>query len=227
MNSVLKETLLTMKDYSQKKIANRLRILYLFWVLIGMFSIMYIPSVFLESGNIEKTSANISSNELLFRIGIVGRLIVQLLFIIISLLLYKLFEKTDKGLAVLMVVFALVSVPITMYNEVNQIEILSLLGQGDLIQSSLDTYNNAMSISMIFWGLWLFPLGKLAYKSGFFPKIIMYFLYVGGIGYILASFADLLFKDTGELLFYFELLTFGELIFIIWFLIAGIRQKED
>ncbi|MDC8004145.1 DUF4386 domain-containing protein [Aureisphaera galaxeae] len=216
-----------MKDYNQNQIANRLRILYLLWVLIGMFSIMYIPSVIIESGNTEKTAANIFSNEWLFRIGIVGRLIVQLLFIVIPLLLYKLFDKTDKGLATLMVVFALVSVPISMYNEVNQIGILSLSGQEHLIKHSLNTYNNGMSISMIFWGLWLFPLGKLAYTSGLFPKVVMYFLYIGGLGYLLASFGDLLFASTGDFLFYSELLTFGELLFIIWFLFAGIKQKEN
>jgi hypothetical protein len=50
-----------------------------------------------------------------------------------------------------------------------------ILNEPEEMVHYLKSYYEGMSIAMIFCGLWLFPLGFLVYKSGWFPKIIGFF----------------------------------------------------
>lgn len=212
-----------MKEMNRLSTITTLRILYPFWVLIGIFSIIYVPSTLIESGDAIATTQHISNNTILFRFGIAGSLITQLLFVIIPLLLYRLLEAVNKNAAILMVVLALISVPITMFNEANKLMITHLLDEPDRVRDTLDMYHEGMTISMIFWGLWLLPLGWLVYKSTLFPKMIAVFLFVGGFGYLLGSFMEILFPEFKYLATMLEYMTFGELIFIIWLVFMGVE----
>ena len=216
-----------MKDNYKQTISNKLRILYPVWVLVGMLSLMYIPSTLIESGNAQTTIANITANELLFRVGIVGRILVLLLYILIPLLLYRLLEDTNKNQAALMVVSALISVPVSLYNETNQLAVLEFLHDPQLAMTYLDAYFRGLTIAMIFWGLWLFPLGYLVYKSSYFPQFIGVCLYIGGFGYLLGAFLEILFPEASpSLSAVFEIMTIGEMIFILWFIIKGIKKTD-
>ncbi len=42
----------------------------------------------------------------------------------------------------------------------------------------LNLHGQGLDVEAIFWGLWLFPLGLLAYRSGFIPRNSGYFLVV-------------------------------------------------
>jgi hypothetical protein len=75
-----------MNELNQQKTVTLLRVLYPVWMIAGMFSIMYVQSSLIDYNNAGATAESISGNELLFRVGIVGRLVTQLLYIIIPLL---------------------------------------------------------------------------------------------------------------------------------------------
>jgi len=95
-------------DLSQRKAVTILRILYPIWFVFGLFSIMYVPTTLIVPGDAAATANNIIANELLFRMGIAGSLIVQIIQILVVLVLYKLLKPVSKNHASLMVVFALV-----------------------------------------------------------------------------------------------------------------------
>ncbi len=215
-----------MEKLSQQKTVKILRILYPIWMVFGMFSILYVPSALIVSGDAATTASNIISNEFLFRAGIVGSLITQLIFIFVALLLYKLFEPVNKNHSLLMVVLALVSVPIAMLNTLNSVAALLLLNNTEQMMFFLDLNAQGIIIASIFWGLWLFPLGYLIYKSGYFPKIIGISVIIGGIGYTLGSFTHFLLPNLEALLSIFEIMTFGEVIFIGWLLIKGAKLPK-
>ena len=44
--------------------------------------------------------------------------------------------------------------------------------------------DNLMQVSVIFWGLWLVPLGYLVYRSGFMPKTLGVLLVFGAPWYV-------------------------------------------
>lgn len=203
-----------------------LRILYPLWVLSGIFSIMYIPSLLIDRGDMDQTIANINAQEGLFRLGIVGRVITQLFYIIIPLLLFELFAGINKRQAVLMLVFSLLSIPMALYNETNHLAILSALDQPEIVLEYLNTYRANSLIVHLFWGLWLFPLGVLVYQSNYFPRIIAVLLFFGGTGYFLGSIVAILFPEASVLLSILDNFTLGEMVFIIWLVFVGIKSKE-
>lgn len=213
-------------NISQHQTLTFLRILYPVWMIFGMFSILYVPSVLIVQGDAATTATNIISNEFLFRAGITGSLMTQLIFIFAALLLCKLFAPVNKIYSILMAVLALVSVPIAMVNELNNLAALQLLKNPQDLMLYLTLHKQGIVIASIFWGLWLFPLGYLIYKSGYFPKIIGIAVVIGGIGYTLGSFTELLIPNLKTLLSTFEIMTFGEVIFLGWLIFKGANVNE-
>lgn len=209
---------------SQQKAVTILRFLYPIWAIVGMFSIMYVPSKLIVLTDATTTASNILSNELLFRLSIVGSLFTQLIFIIAVLLLYKLFKTVNKDYSRLMVIFALVGVPIAMLNTLNSIAALQLLNNPELMMFFLDLNFHGIMIATIFWGLWLFPLGYLIYKSGYFPKIIGISVILAGFGYLLDSLIHFIIPNYKTIFSpIVGILTFGEMIFILWIIIMGAK----
>ena len=164
----------------------KLRILYPIWTVTGIFSLLYAPTL--------------ESESILFKLGQLGQIIVQLFQIAVALLLYKLFEKTDKIQAFMMSLLGILGVPFAM---------MAILTP------------DALHLSGVFWGLWLIPMGTLVIKSRMFPKWVGYFLYLGSVGY-LGGVAT--FFLIGTVPAYIEALIFGELIWVLWITIRGVRE---
>ncbi len=226
-------------DLSQRKAVTVLRLLYPIWFVTGLFGIMYVPTTLIVSGDAATTANNILANELLFNMGIVASLLTQLILIFVVLALYKLFKPVNKNHAFLMVTFALVAVPIAMLNTLNRVAALLIVKGPDylstfepsqlqsLMMFFLDLNAQGVFIASIFWGLWLFPLGYLIYKSGYFPRILGILVMLGGIGYTVDSFIRLLLPSFESIFLQALLiLTVGELIFIGWLVLMGAKLPE-
>lgn len=224
---------------SQREAVTVLRWLFPIWALIGMFSLQYVPTTLIVFEDVAVTVSNISANELLFRAGIAGSLVTQLIHILAVIAMYKLFKSVDKPLASLLVILGLVGVPIAMFNEFNQFAVLILLSGVEylnvfgveqlqsLIMFFLSLYQEGMMIATIFWGLWLFPYGLLVKKSGYFPKILGILVVVAGIGYTLAAFVHFLFPEYGSVISFLDFLTMGEVVFMVWVLFKGAKLPSD
>lgn len=211
---------------TKKNTVKALRILYPLWVFVGIFGIMYVPTTLIDFQDAQLTARQIEDNLLLYNSGILSSLTAQLLFIIIPLLLFRLFKSEDIISATAMVVLALVSVPITMYNETNKLRIPDFLDSPDDIMNALIAHQHGLTIAMIFWGLWLFPLGWLVYKSYLFPRVVGIFLIIAAVGYTLGSCVEILFDDFEGLKTAFEFMTFGEIIFVIWIVFFGASRRN-
>ena len=229
-------------DLSQRKAVTILRFLYPIWFVGGLFGVMYVPTTLIVAGDAITTANNIMANELLFRMGIVGSLITQVIQIFVVLLLYKLFKSVNKNHASLMVVFALVGIPIAMLNTLNRVATLLLLSGADylkvfeagqlhaLVMLFLNLNEQGQLIATIFWGLWLFPLGYLIFKSGYFPRILGAWVIMGGFGYVLDSFTHFILPNYANyeaILFPLVLLlTIGEILFALWVVVKGAKIPE-
>ncbi len=203
-----------------------LRILYPIWALVGMFSLMYVPSQLVVPGDAAATAAQITSRELLFRTGILGSLATQVLFLFAVWYLYQFFEGAGKGPAKVMVMLACVSVPIAMLNELAKFAALGQVSDPEQMLFFLSLNAHGITIASIFWGLWLFPLGYLIYHSGYFPKLIGVAVWIGGVGYTLGSLTDILFPDQKILLSVSEMMTFGEIVWLLWLTIRGAKWPK-
>ncbi|NQY05370.1 MAG: DUF4386 domain-containing protein [Flavobacteriaceae bacterium] len=214
-------------------------ILYLLLVVSGFIYLVFIPSELSDFKNAAKTIENIRNSELLFRLGIVTAICSSLIFMLLPLALYDLLKSVNKVSAKFMVLFALISIPISFVNILNKFSVLTLintpeykekLGQTEFqsqVMLYLENYNNGIQISQIFWGLWLLPFGYLVYKSGFLPKILGMFLIAGCFGYLMTFFGGFLYSDFNKTIIV-DILGFpapiGEIGICLWLLIMGTNK---
>ncbi len=225
-----------------KKIARTAGLLYLIVVLTGLFSLMYVPSKLIIWDNAALTLNNITSQETLFRLGIIAGILCYTAFLFLPIVLYKLLSPVNKTHAVAMVALALVSVPISFVNLLNKFSVLTLISDDAYLKSfdaaqlpaqvllQLDYYNNGVQLAAIFWGLWLFPFGYLVYKSGFLPKILGVLLMAGCFGYLVNFTGRFLYPGYADLGIstYISLpASLGEIGTCLWLLIVGVRIKKS
>jgi hypothetical protein len=206
---------------------------------LAVFGMIYVPSMLIVPGDAATTASNIMASESLFRLGIASTLLSQIVGIFWVLVLYQLLKPVNKNMAVLMVIFNLLIVPIAMLNELNEFAVL-LLSSGAgyamvftpgqlhaLVTLFLYLHDYGIKIAGIFWGLWLFPYGFLVFKSGFLPRFIGVLLMLGCFGYLIQSFVGFLAPD---LVVYTALLaaltSSGELLLPLWLLIKGVNVEQ-
>jgi hypothetical protein len=208
--------------------------LYLITNLFAPFTLLYLPSRFIVRGDAAGTASNILASESLFRFGIVLNLFTFIGQIFLVLALYQLLKVVNKNMASLMVIFSLAAVPIAMLNELTQLAVLQLLSGADYLKAFpvdqlqalaylfLRLHGQGLLIAQIFWGLWLFPMGALVFKSGFLPRILGILLMVACFGYVVESFAAFFGYNVSIIFF----TGWGELFLLLWLLIKGVDVEE-
>jgi hypothetical protein len=223
---------------STKKTARTAGLLYLLMSIPGVFSLLYVPSTLIVRGDATATANRIVTSEFPFRTGIVCELIYATLFIFVARTLYRLLSEVNKTQASLMVTLAVVSVPITFLNVLNEIAALTLMRGGGflsifekrqldaLAMLFLSLHGNGILLAQIFWGLWLVPFGLLVFKSGFLPRILGVLLIIACFGYVASSFTFLLLPSHGNIVSRFAIvLTLAEFPIILWLLIKGAKDQ--
>ena len=223
---------------STKKTARLAGLLYLINGVTGFFGIIYVPSKLIVPGNASASANNVLASEGLFRFGMASELICAVEFIFVVWVLYRLLGGVNKTLASLMVMLGVAFVPIMCVNLLSEIAALTLLRVGDflsvfdrpqregLAMLFLDLHRYGYTVGWIF-GLWLFPLGILVFKSRFLPRILGVLLIAAGFGYFAASVTPLLWPTYVHAVGRFtNLLTMlGEPAFILWLLIRGAKDQ--
>src|ERR1700736_4811943 len=119
--------------------------------------------------------------------------------------------------------------PIAFLNELNAIAALILVLGADFLSVFEKPQRDALAMlflrvhhqevlaAEILWGLWLFPLAILVYRSRFLPRFLGVWLIINGFAYLAMSL-------TGSLLPQFEDMVsniafpaqLGELAFMLW-----------
>jgi len=93
----------------------------------------------------------------------------------------------------------------------------------------LDTQHYGILIAQIFFGLWLVPLGYLAYKSaGWFPKWLGVLLVVGGVCYLVDLLALFLVPDFGAKIHTFVVIppAVAEISMVLYLLVIGVKTVK-
>jgi hypothetical protein len=139
---------------------------YLVVAITGAFNLLIVPAEIIGA-DAATTLANAQAQTQLFRLGIAAGIVCQVFFVITPVLLYALFAPLGRIAALLMLGFALVSVPISFANIGEHMAILDLATRDGAanaiaaIAQHTDAYNRGSALGAIFWGLWLAPLGSL------------------------------------------------------------------
>ncbi len=219
---------MTINNSNPKKTARIAGFLYLLLGPLGVLGLVYVASAIIVPDDIGATINNIIANQSIFRLSIVSALLTQVVNVFVVVYLYRVLKPVNKGLAQLMVIFIFLGAPIAMFSEVNRMAVLLLLDSAEQSQSLialfLDLHETGITIASIFWGLWLFPMGYLVFKSNYIPKIIGVLLLIGGVGYLFDFTTFFLFPSFGMTVS--EVTFIGELILPLWLLIKSIDVTQ-
>ena len=221
-----------------KKAARIAGLIYLSMIITAPFSMLYVPNKLIVRGDAAATATSILGHETMFRLSIFGDLIGQVIFICLGVAFYRLLRDVNKTWALLLLSFVLVSAAVCFLNVINDIAALILFRGGEfltvfdkpqrdaLAMFFLRLYNYGQFIAEIFWGLWLFPLGLLIYRSRFIPRFIGVWLMINCFGWIVLSFTALFFRENYNALFgYLQPVLFGEMALMLYLLIRGANVK--
>src|SRR5260370_22557529 len=171
-------------------------LLYVLMSIPGFFAMVYVPGKLIVHGNAAATAHNIGAYETLFRFGIAAQLIGSAGFIFVALALYDLLKGVNRRHASLMVTLIVVSIPIAFLNELNSIAALVLVRAADflsifdkpqrdaLAMLFLRLHGQGFVVADIFWGLWLFPLALLIYRSRSLPRFLGVWLPLAGFAWV-------------------------------------------
>ena len=205
---------------------------YLFLIAMGIFSLAYAPEQYAVHGDAAATLVKLSNNLLLFKSAIVAELACYASFVLLAVLLYKAFHDWSQTLALLMLGFVLVSVPIGFIAVGEKLALLELLdtgaGQAAAVETHLSRYAALRTLAEVFWGLWLLPYGLLVLKSRAIPWFFGVALILGCCSYLAGVVAPLFWQgyfDSAVGQFSGIPSALGEIGGALWLTVMGARVK--
>src|SRR5437588_906076 len=189
---------------SPKRLARIAGVLYLAVGIFGAFAEGFVGLKLYAAGNAAATAGNVVANAGLVRMGVVAHLLDGTCLIFLALTLYILLRHVHKSVARAMVVLVAIATGIICLNAVFEFEGLRVAtdssyaaafgtaGSNALVLLLLDIQHFGTLIAQIFFGLWLAPMGYLAYKSGWFPRALGIVLVSATASYVLDTCAAFL-----------------------------------
>jgi hypothetical protein len=160
---------------------------------------------------------------------------VILIFLVLAL--YRLFKGVDQNLAVLVVIFGgVMPALINFVGVVSDAAALMIVRGADfllvfdkpqrnaLVMLFLSLRDHQNTAAEILWGVWLFPLAVLVYRSRFLPRFLSVWLAIDGIAYVTMSFTGVLAPQYQDKVFTIsQPALFAELAIMLWLVIKGAR----
>lgn len=185
------------------------------------------------------TPNNIMAHESQFRIGFVISLFSVVFFLLAAWYLYVLLKPVNKNIALLFLLFNFGGFAIWCLSTLNLFAGLLLLGgadnlkgfQPDQLQAQamlfISLRKSGAVIAQIPYGIWLFPLGYLVFKSGFLPKILGILLIVDCFGLLIYVFQYFLLPGYEVISIPCLAVSFiAELSLTLWLLIKGVKDQK-
>ena len=225
---------------SPKRLARIAGVLYLLNGISSGFAFAYVLGKVFVPGAAAATAANMVANAELVRMGVVADLFNGAEWIFLAMALYLLLKHVHQGAASAMVVLVAIGSAIVCLNEVFQFEsvrvatdstyatALGVAGSNALVLLLLEIHHDGFLAAQIFFGLWLVPLGYLAYKSEMFPKTLGVALIVGGACYLVGLLAVFLLPDAGEKINVFVTIpsAIAEISMLGYLLVKGVKTPR-
>jgi hypothetical protein len=212
-------------------------LVYLALAVTAPMALLVLPGRMRVPGDPTATLARIAADPMLLQLQMAAELLVGLLSVATAVALYRLFAPVARDVAQLLVLLGGV-IPAVLYfaNAVPLGAILALATHAQDVAGLADAERVAHSATLfvmhrygivvneVFWGVWLFPFGWLVRRSGYFPRILAWLLYVNGAAYLAIAATEVLWPTRAQTIS--RALTpalMGELAVMLWFLAAGAR----
>jgi hypothetical protein len=222
---------------SPKRLARIAGVFYLAVAIFGGFAEGFVDPKMYVAGDAAATAGNVVANAGLVRLGVVAHLVDGVFFVLTAVALYLLLNHVHKNVARVMVLFVALAVGIKCLNAVFQFEgvrvatdssyaaAFGAAGSNALVLLLLDIQHYGTLAAQVFFGLWLAPLGYLAYKSGLFPKGLGVVLVAATVSYLLDVLAAFLVPDFATQIHPFLSIVpiIAEIWLLLYLLVKGVR----
>lgn len=218
---------------NMKHIARLAGLLYLLLAVIGPFSLMVVPDTLIVEGDAAATAANISADETLFRLGLLGEVGIFLIEVALVALLYIMFKPVNETLSLMA---ALARLSMTIIQGVNVV-----FGLGALLVLTDSTFATTQAENLALWllnlreggvlvwelffALHLVVLGYLLMVSGYVPRLLGQMIIVASVGYAIHGVGTML-APANEATFQtivVVLAVIPEVSLTLWLLFRGVR----
>jgi len=212
--------------------------LYLIVGIFGGFALAYVSPLVYVPGDAAASAAKVAANADLVRIGVLADLLQATVFVFLAMTLYLLLARVQRNVATAMVILVAIATTIMCLDKVFQFaalrvatdpsyaSALGVAGSNAVVLLLLDIHNYGYLIAQIFFGLWLVPLGYLAYTSRMFPRALGVVLIAAGISYLLDLLVAFASPELSRTLHaYFAILpTIAEVWMLGYLLVFGVRS---
>jgi Domain of unknown function (DUF4386) len=214
--------------------------LYLVIIVIGLFGEAFVRDRLVVSGDAAATAANLLASEGLWRASVSGELAYLTLAVVVGMLLYVLLRPVNRDVALLALLFTVVSIAVEAVGRLLLLAPLVLLRDASYLHAFEPQQRQALAyvfirlhgygfgLSLIFFGCACLANGFLLRRSAFLPVPIGWLLQVAGVCYLINSFALLLAPALAQQLFPVILLPpfVAESAFCLWLLFKGVDTAK-
>lgn len=202
---------------------------YLAIIALGLWGELLVRGSLVVAGDAAATAQRIAASPLLWRSGLVGDLLMQVLDLPIIVMLWRLLRPVNEPLALIATGLNLVQTAVLVGNRVQLLAPIELLAgpaaiglaaeqREALIMLSVQLHAHGFGIGLIFFGLACVIRGALLARGRLVPPALAVMLTLAGVAYLVNSFALLLAPAVAAWLFPAILLPslLGELWFALW-----------
>jgi hypothetical protein len=226
---------------SPQKVARIGGLLYLIIILVGLDNELFVRGRLVVPGNAMATAEKIRSSELMWRVGIAADLFLLLTSaVVLALIFYRLLRPVSRDLALLAVLFNLVSISLEAANKLHLLAVFFPLGNAQYVKAfapeqlaalasfSARSHAYGFGVSLIFFGWECLILGYLIFRSGYLPRVIGVLMQLAGLSYLINSFAVIVSPSLAGRLFPAILLPafVGEVSLCLWLLVKGVDASK-
>jgi hypothetical protein len=214
--------------------------LYLANILLGLFGELFVRGALVVSGDAAATAHNIAASPLLWRAGIAGDLLMQVVDVPMIVIVYFLLRPVSASLSLLAALINVVQTAVLAANKLNLLVPLLLLEDARyakafspeqlhaLSQLAINAHSHGFAIGLVFFGVTCLVQGYLIFHSGYWPKALGVLMAMAGLSYLANSFALLLSPPLASALFPGVLVPafVGELVFCLWLIVKGVNVAQ-
>jgi hypothetical protein len=214
--------------------------LYLCVAIFGGFAEGFVEPKMYAAGDAATTALNVITNAGLVRLAVVSDLLDQAFFISTAMAFYFLLKHVSQRAAAALLIFASLAVAIASLNTLFLFEGLQIAtgptylaawgtaGVNAMVLLMIELQHYGLLVAQIFFGLWLAPMGYLAYKSKQFPKALGVLLIIACGCYLIDLLAAFLVPEFGHMIHGYVVIpcAVAEIWMVLYLLTIGVRTPK-
>ena len=173
------------------------------------------------------TAGNLPGAQQLFRAGVAAELMMLCAYVVVTWLLYEIFEPVDRRIAGLSAIFSVVGIATLAAFSLAHLAALAA-GESGNATFAVKLHGMGYDISDVFFGVYCLLIGWLVLRSTLIHKAIGVLMAIAGFAYLANTFADVLFPVLGRAMEGYALLPalIGELALTLWLIAFGIKRES-